>query len=191
MKKTLRKILPVLALVLVVAVASVGGTIAWLTDKTDTVTNTFTVGDVDIELDETTGTNYKVIPGVNIRKDPKVTVKAGSEACWLFVKVVKSSNWNSKLSFTIADGWTELTEGSGIYWRKVEDLTADTATDKVFAVLANNTITVSDALTKDEITADNKPTLAFTAYAIQQEGFNDTTKTEAQNAAAAWAEASK
>lgn len=190
-RSAMRRMLFTLALVLVVAVASVGGTIAWLTDKTDTVTNTFTVGDVDIELDETTGTNYKVIPGVNIRKDPKVTVKAGSEACWLFVKVVKSTNWNSKLSFTIADGWTELTEGSGIYWRKVEDLTADTATDKVFAVLANNTITVSDALTKDEITADNKPTLAFTAYAIQQEGFNDTTKTEAQNAAAAWAEASK
>ena len=40
-----------LALALVVG-CGIGGTIAWLMDTTDAVTNTFTVGDVDIEVDE-------------------------------------------------------------------------------------------------------------------------------------------
>lgn len=169
MKKTLRKILPVLALVLVVAVASVGGTLAWLTATTGTVTNTFTVGDISITLDETTGTSYKVIPGKEITKDPKVTVLKGSEACWLFVKVEKDK-WNDKLSFEIADGWTELTTGSGIYWREVGDLTAADAKDVVYPVLKDNKINVANTVQKNEITAGNEPKLSFTAYAIQKEG---------------------
>lgn len=68
---------------------AVGGTIAWLTATTEPVVNTFTYGKIKIELTETTGTEYKIIPGVNISKDPKVTVKADSEACWLFVKVAE------------------------------------------------------------------------------------------------------
>ena len=33
--------------------ATVGGTVAWLVAKTDKVTNTFTYGDINIELEET------------------------------------------------------------------------------------------------------------------------------------------
>ena len=81
-KKTLAL---VLALTLLVA-GVVGGTLAWLTDQTAEVKNTFTVGDINIGLTETTA-DYKMIPGNTIAKDPTVTVKANSEACWLFVKV--------------------------------------------------------------------------------------------------------
>lgn len=88
-----KKVLSIVAVVLVLCCA-IGGTLAWLTDKTDPVVNTFTVGDINIELKETT-TNYKMVPGNTITKDPKVTVKANSEACWLFVKVEKSSNFDS------------------------------------------------------------------------------------------------
>ena len=49
-----KKLTTVLAIVLVVAL-SVAGTYAYLTDKTDAVENTFTVGNVDIKLAETTG----------------------------------------------------------------------------------------------------------------------------------------
>ena len=44
----------VLAVVLLVG-AAIGGTVAWLTDKTGDVVNTFTVGNIDIELAESTG----------------------------------------------------------------------------------------------------------------------------------------
>lgn len=161
-----------LALVLVFGVVA-GGTIAWLVTKTDSVTNTFTMGDINIDLTETT-TTYKAIPGSTIAKDPKVTVKAGSEACWLFVKVEKT-NWNNNLSYEIADGWTELNEGSGIYYREVNAVTADTS----FDVLKNNQVTVSNALLKGEIKEANAPQLIFTAYACQKDNVT--------SAADAWA----
>lgn len=72
-----RMFIAMLALVLVIGCA-VGGTIAWLTAQTDPVVNTFTYGDINIDLKETTGNDYKIIPGVDIEKDPKVTVKANS-----------------------------------------------------------------------------------------------------------------
>lgn len=87
-----------LALVLVLGCA-VGGTVAWLVAKTDPVVNTFTYGDINITLTETTGENYKIIPGVDIGKDPKVTVKAGSEACWLFVKVEEEGTFVADIPY--------------------------------------------------------------------------------------------
>ena len=156
-----RAFIALLALVLVIGCVA-GGTVAWLVAKTDPVVNTFTYGNINITLAETTGTNYKVIPGTVIEKDPKVTVKAGSEACYLFV---------TGMSYEIADDWTELE--SGVYYRLVDAVTADTS----FAVIKGNEITVSSDLTKENIPAVN-PTLKITAYAVQQENIKD--------AAAAW-----
>lgn len=179
-----RRIAMTVALVLVVALASVGGTIAWLTAQTGEVVNTFTVGDINITLTETTGTSYKIVPGNNINKDPKVTVNANSEACWLFVKV-EEANWptvtesNSttrKVNYAIASGWTALDGVADVYYRAVDS--ADTAQD--FYVLADNKVTVSGNLTKAEVNAiTNQPTLTFTAYACQKDSTID-------NAAKAW-----
>ena len=170
-----------LALVLVIGCA-VGGTVAWLVSKTDPVVNTFTYGDINITLTETTGNDYKIIPGVNIDKDPKVTVKKDSEACWLFVKVEEKGTFvANKVTYSIADGWMK---GDGkdipanVYYRKVNAVTADTS----FYVLKGNTeypngvVTVSEDLTKAEvnsITAENQPKLTFTAYAVQKDGIAD------------------
>jgi predicted ribosomally synthesized peptide with SipW-like signal peptide len=173
-----RTFIAMLALVLVIGCA-VGGTVAWLTAKTDAVVNTFTYGDINITLGETTGSDYKIIPGVDIAKDPKVTVKKDSEACWLFVKV-EEENWPTftesdgtrKVKYGIADGWTALTGETGVYYREVGAVTADTS----FDVLAGNVVTVSEELTKAEvnsITAENQPKLTFTAYAVQKDGIAD------------------
>ena len=86
-----KKSLALLLAIAIVVVGVVAGTLAWLTDKTAPVTNTFTTSDIDIDLTETEA-EYKMIPGWSIDKDPTVTVKAGSEACYLFVKLVKSDN---------------------------------------------------------------------------------------------------
>ncbi|MDD7397154.1 MAG: hypothetical protein PUG31_07030 [Eubacteriales bacterium] len=180
--------LSLLALVLVVGCA-VGGTIAWLTATTEPVVNTFTYGKIKIQLTETTGNAYKIIPGVNISKDPKVTVKADSEACWLFVKVAEEGTFvTDKVTYSIADGWKVLdaTNHPGVYYRKVDAVTADTD----FYVLAgdatypNGVVTVSEELTKAEVNsvAATQPTLTFTAYAVQKDGIN--------TAAEAWAQVS-
>lgn len=164
-----------LALVLVIGCA-VGGTVAWLTAQTGPVVNTFTYGDIDIELTETKPENQqaKIIPGVDIEKDPKVTVKANSEACYLFVKVEQTGNFvDGKVSYSIADGWTALEGENGVYYREV----AATTADMDFYVLKNNKITVSDELTKGDIQnlsgANKTPKLTFTAYAVQQDGIVD------------------
>lgn len=161
-----RAFIALLALVLVIGCVA-GGTVAWLVATTDTVTNTFTYGNINIALAETTGTNYKVIPGTVIEKDPKVTVKAGSEACYLFVKVEKVGMFTG-MSYEIADGWTALEGENGVYYRQVGSVTADT----YFAVIKGNEITVSSDLTKENIPAVN-PTLKITAYAVQQENIAD------------------
>ena len=66
-----------LALILALTLLTVGivaGTLAWLTAKSDTVTNTFTTSDITVKLQETTGTSYKMIPGYDLEKNPKAWV---------------------------------------------------------------------------------------------------------------------
>ncbi len=165
-----KALVALLALVLVIG-CSLGGSLAWLTAKTDPVTNTFTVGDINISLDEST-TDYKIVPGVNIAKDPEVTVEANSEACWLFVKIEESANWPDDLTYTIAKGWTELTGVAGVYYREVDAETAKAGYE--YPVLEGDKVTVSDTLTKSELQQiTTNPTLTFTAYAVQREGVAD------------------
>ena len=178
-----RAFIALLALVLVIGCVA-GGTVAWLVATTDTVTNTFTYGNINIALAETTGTNYKIIPGTNIAKDPKVTVAADSEACWLFVKVEETGTFVAdKVTYAIANGWTQGdgTEiPSNVYSREVSAEDAKTGVN--YYVLAGNAtypngvITVSADLTKENIPAAN-PTLKITAYAVQKE--NITTAADA------------
>ena len=156
----------VLALTLLV-VGVVAGTLAWLTAKSDVVTNTFTTSDIKVELKETTGTEYKMIPGYTISKDPKATVLSGSEECYLFVKLDKSANFDTYLEYVIADGWTKL-EGvtDTVYYRKVQ--TADIGT--AYSVLKGDQVTVKGEVTKammDGLTTETLPKLTVTAYASQ------------------------
>ncbi len=179
-----KSLVMILALVLVIG-CTVGGTLAWLTDKTAEVKNTFTTSDVDIELAETTGDSYKMVPGATITKDPKVTVKAVSEACMLFVKVEKSTNFDHFMTYEMAEGWAELTgvEGvTGVYYREVENTDAD----QDFAVIKDNKVTVKDTVTKEmmnNLTEATYPTLTVTAYASQLMKNNDAKFTAAE----AWA----
>lgn len=154
----------VLALVLVIGCVA-GGTMAWLFDKTDPVKNTFTTSDIDIKLEETK-TNFQMVPGYTIEKDPKVTVLAGSEKCYLFVKVEKSSNFDTFLQYDMADGWIALKGVSNVYYRTVETTDMGTA----YSVLKGDQVTVLNTVTKEMmngLTAENYPTLTVTAYASQ------------------------
>lgn len=187
MKKTMKRVLPVVALVLVVALASIGGTIAWLTDKTDEVRNTFTVGDINIKLDEAkvgadgkkltgddadrvTANSYKLVPGNTYDKDPTVIVEANSEDCYLFVKFEETNDPSTYLTYTstltTANGWTQ---GDGtdipanVWYRKV--MTSDTT--RSWELLSGNTISVKDTVTKENMETAAKAELTYTAYASQ------------------------
>ena len=178
MKKKITVAVLVLALVLCFAI---GGTLAWLKTETTPVLNTFTYGDINIGLSESDDLDLKMIPGNSIKKDPVVTVKEGSEACWLFVEVKESENFDTFMTYAIAEGWTLYdtdetgsnieTAGNDDYviYRKV---TASDI-DQNFTVLANNNVTVrGEGVTKEmfaALTETTRPTLTFTAYAVQQD----------------------
>ena len=99
--KTKRKALLLTFCAVLLVVASVLGTIAYLTSQ-DEVKNTFTVGQVAINLDEAKvnpdGTvvegadrvkanSYKLLPGHTYTKDPTVTVLKGSESSYIKMTV--------------------------------------------------------------------------------------------------------
>lgn len=99
--KTRRNALLLSFCAVLLVVASVFGTVAYMTSK-DQVKNTFTVGKVAINLDEAKVTedgklvegadrvkenSYKLLPGLTYTKDPMVTVLDGSEASYVRMKV--------------------------------------------------------------------------------------------------------
>lgn len=176
MKKTL---ITILATVLVCCFA-VGGTLAWLMDTSETLTNVFTVGNIDISLAETK-TEFKMVPGNTVAKDPIITVKSGSEECYVFVKVEVQNNTftdDSKyLTVELTGDWTALS-GDVYYYKTTVNALGEAQT---IHVLKNDQVKVNDSVTKammDAIGDDNKPTVIVTAYAVQVEAGAD--------AAAAW-----
>lgn len=173
-----------------------GSTIAWLTTKSETVTNTFTVGDINISLDETnidgtspardTANAYKMIPGQKYVKDPIVHVQSGSEPCYVFVKVTETNNTLGEgkvIQYEINDGWVSVGDNVYMYGSDVNTPTVVDALNKTSgyvdttSVLAfldddTNNITINETLTKTTLDAMDdgttaKPELKFVACAIQ------------------------
>lgn len=196
--KTTKKALLALVCAVALVFGSVFATYAYLTSTTDTVTNTFTVGKVEITLDEedvdgseTTVTTegrdianeYQMIPGKTYVKDPTVTVSDDSDDCWLFVTFKESNNALDNGKIIVYennwDGWTKLKEENGtvIYYREV--LKADA--DRSWVLLTENedeegnpyNIEINEALSNETMPESGEtPSLEFKAYAIQKDGFN-------------------
>ena len=209
-KKTVAKkrVIAVLIAVVLIVGAVAGSTLAWFTDYTDPVVNTFTVGDIDIGLEETTK-EYKMIPGHYVDKDPVVTVFKDSEKCYLFVELTENLGiwattpkpggtnedtyaFRDLLHYAIADDWNPLVDAdndgfadNGVYYQIVDKNATD---DQEFQVLKDNKVSVDYKVTKEMMamldTANAElPTLSVKAYAIQYFKTNDTPFGEA----AAWA----
>ena len=143
----MKKTIAIVALVVLVAVASVLGTLAYLT-STDTVKNTFTVGKVNITLDEAEvdmngvavtpakrvkKNEYKLMPGHTYTKDPMVTVLAGSEPS--YIKMTVTFSKANELDAIFAPTGADLTSifngydsANWIYKDNTKDATADTRT---------------------------------------------------------------
>lgn len=192
MKITKRSVVLLVAIALLIGCAA-GGTMAWLIDSTDAVTNTFTTANVDIELTETFNTDIdsngtmdtwtaKMVPGAVIEKNPVVTVKGGSEACLLFVKFEETNSPSTYLTYTsnlnTGNGWTQ---GSGaipeyVWYREVPS----SATDQSWHMLVGDTITVKGSVTKENMATAATAKLTYTAYAHQlQNGTGKFTAAEA------------
>lgn len=140
-----KKITAIALVVCLVAIAIVGGSLAYFTD-TKTATNTFTMGNVKITLDETDVTNpdgdrvtsneYDVYPGKVVTKDP-IVHNVGDNAAWIGA-TVNVSNWMNicaalypDFEYTFGqDGYKAslnlLIDGLGDGWSVVEVQAGDT-----------------------------------------------------------------
>lgn len=196
-KSRIRRILLLVGCAVLLVCLSVGATLAYLTSQTGVVKNTFTVGNVTITLDEvkvdvygkadTTAervieNTYKLIPGHHYTKDPTIHVQAGSEKCWLFVKVEndivgieKETTIAAQMS---ANNWKAL-EVNGMtvenvyYYDGVVDASAAQVDQVVFS-----SFDLMDGLQGANLTEYNNNTITVQAYAVQADGFD--------TAAAAW-----
>ena len=165
-----RKLTVMIAVAVCALIVGIGSTFAYIIAVTSPLENTFTVGNIEISLTESTGTSYQIIPGTSVKKDPRVTVNSGSEACWLFVKLEKSADFDTYLSYSVADGWTALDGQVGVYYRELPVTTSNVS----FGVILNDTVTVKDTVTEAQLDAITvSPDLRLTAYAVQREGVND------------------
>ena len=79
-----RKLVLILSLVLSLALAT-GGTLAYLTDR-DSAANVFTIGNVDIDLNEDFDQGAELIPGVDIEKEATIT-NTGKNDAWVWATV--------------------------------------------------------------------------------------------------------
>lgn len=171
----LKKILALACCAVLLVCISVGATLAYLTDD-DAVTNTFTVGKVEITLDEadvddsTEGEDrdqaneYKLIPGGEYEKDPTVHVAAGSEEAWLFVKVVngiadvEAEGETTIEAQMIANGWTAV-EGADGYYSYKETVSAGED------IVVFSTFSIAEDVKQAALEACEN--IEITAYAIQ------------------------
>ena len=139
----MKRILIITSAIVLVAV-SVLGTIAYMTAR-HTVSNTFTIGDVSIALDEAkvtpdgkevqgaervTENIYHIIPGTTYKKDPTVTVNKGSDAA--YVRMIVTVNKYAAVSSLFGDLFTVPNFFSGMddtKWIRVGTQTVNTQTD--------------------------------------------------------------
>ena len=186
-----KKIVTSCLVVALLVVGIVGASLAYFTDQ-DAKENVFTVGNVDIELNEPHWeTPASIAPGIAYAKDP-VVKNVGTNDAYIRVDV-KVSDWAAFKAAAAAHGITDLATifkgHDAAKWTRadiIEDATADTATYQYYynTAIAKGastealftSVTVPAAFTNAEMAAiagnDGKFTIDVTAHAIQADGFN-------------------
>lgn len=121
----------------------------------------------------------KVVPNMEIKKDPKVTADI-VEGVNAYVFVVVDNQTEGKLTYTIDDtNWEEVSDVNGISGtKKLYVYKGEKANDKVVTGAADKDLNGISILQGDKVTAaddltglDSEKTLSFSAYICQAAGF--------------------
>ena len=173
-----RKILLLVALLSMVAILGVGGTLAYFTAD-DSATNTFTVGNVKIDLTEPnwastgSGDAPEVYPGEALAKDPTIK-NIGKNPCFVRVKVEGLDVLGTSddmlihvrtnyVKDALGANWVLHTDGY-YYYTKV--LAVDASTSPVF-----DSIVIPTALTNENGEEySSSYDINVKAYAVQAQG---------------------
>ncbi len=190
--KTRNKAILLSLCAILLVVTTVFATLAYLTDTENTVTNTFTVGNVSITLEESkvntdgslydngttkvTSNEYKLFPGGTYTKDPVLTVDEGSEDAWVFVSVENQISAIEDSTNAIADqiidnGWVIVDEDED---ENVVIYAKSTAQKAGASLKVFDEFSVADTVNNAEFTAlGNNTKIIINGYAIQADGFED------------------
>lgn len=195
--KNMKKVLVLALAALLLVAVSVAGTMAYLTAKTDPVTNTFKPSTLSVGITETVAKDIQIIPGVSVKKDPKVTYSTDVPA-YLFVEVTEAIGPNLVFSkyvnYSVITGdgaWNVVkNEGVGsnkqknVYYMEVGAGKNETGISVIQdANEVPDQVTFENVNLEDMDAIDNAacyPQLVFKAYIIQKEPFD--------SALAAWYE---
>jgi len=179
----------------VLAAGVVAPTLAWLSDSSETVTNTFKSESISVTVTEAqvepetgkaqenaprvVGNDYKVVAGRVLDKDPTPTIAKGSVPCAVYVKV---TNGNASFFTPNYDttNWTKISgDDTSAVYRYNEVVNAYTAQEDVDLEPIFEEVKVSDAFTGIEGNVE----ITVQAYAVQAEGLvsgDDFTGSDAQ-----------
>lgn len=185
---TKRKIAIAIAAAALAGTCAIGGTLAWLTSSAE-ITNTFTMGNVNITLDEanlatsdeddrtSSDQTYTVYPGAVVEKDPQITVEADSAPCYVYAWVSDTLTINGAdaTTVTVNDAWTlvQANINGGTVYRYANGVVSTSESDQPLTKVFNS-ITISTAV---EQAADGENVITgnieVKAFAIQSEGLTD------------------
>lgn len=167
--------------ILLVCLVVAGSTIAWLTAEAS-MTNTFTIGKIEISLEEPAWaiSNNKIYPGAEIAKNPTITVKADSEDCYVYAMIDNQLNDAVTNAVTLdidSTRWTAIsTSGSKTLYRYivnnsiVEQSSSDLTLPPLFTKVEVNSTVVTEANIGD--LADKK--IVVNAFAHQSNAITQT-----------------
>ena len=185
-------------------------TLAFLTDETGSVLNTFALGDVVITLDETEldefgeptgnrtyiGNQYKLVPGTSYVKDPTIHVDPNSVNSLLFVAIENTANsadpaYPNAVTYEMEDVSGELTvDGETASWKVFKQEGDTTIYYLEKPVLPGSDVLIFNGFKFAPEISDMQPYVdsyvAITAYALQADGFFLDGDGQLQDPEAAW-----
>lgn len=195
--KKIRLVTTILGVALAVTLLIGSVTFSYLQDKTDTVTNVFNTNKIELDLTETTGTEFDIIPGTTQTKDPVLKIENTVDADivlivydhtdglvnyelnlegWEKIGRVGPNDWVYVRSFIPAGEYITNSDGESIWVQKG----TTTPLDNEIHLLKNDRVSYDAALENTDMTVDGTKDgalkdsvyLAFEAYTLQSAGFD-------------------
>ena len=168
-----RKWILVIALVVSMATA-ISGTLAYLT-STATASNTFTVGNVSIKLQELnwdTNNTPTLLPGVVIKKDPQIE-NTGSTEAWVWMKITVPTGLMPYIDWNTTD-WTKTETPTSdnnivVTMKRADKLSVGGMTAPAFTKVELPSSLTSTSMPKS--LGNGTVDIVVTAYAIQDANF--------------------
>lgn len=163
------------------------GSLAYLTD-TDTKVNTFTMGNVDIEVEEDFNHGAKLNPGVTVEKHARIDVHGENDAwVWMTVSVpadiddIITLNWTDQVRAScgeiIREEVDNFVQYTVLYYRELapsestENLLESVTMSDLVDKLNGNWVKIVDGEPVNIDTDLSKFDIIVTGYAIQVDGF--------------------